>query len=125
MAKLARLYLGKNTRARIDEIGQHYAKEDPDLARRAVHALVTTLDGIKADSEQGEVVRGMLPGHRKVQAKPFPYWVIYKVEEEQNEGFVVDIRHSKHRTMKPKAVRRAAPEPVQPDMPRPGRKGSE
>jgi plasmid stabilization system protein ParE len=124
MPKLERLYLGDNTRARIEEIGQHYAQDDAEVARRAVHALITVLDQIKADGSQGEVVRGMLPGHRKVQAQPFPYWIIYYVEAGQNEGFVVDIRHSKQRSMRPKAVRRTAPEPVQPSMTRPGRKGA-
>ncbi len=125
MAKLVHLYLGENTRARIDEIGRHYAQEDGEVARRAVHALIAVLDQIKADGSQGTVVRGMLPGHRKVQVQPFPYWIIYYVAAEQNEGFVVDIRHSKQRSMRPKAMRRAAPEPVPPSMTRPARRGAQ
>ena len=121
MPMLERLYLGHNTSARINEVGQHYATQDGELARRAVHALIAVLDQIKANGDVGQAVRGMLPGHRKVQAKPFPYWVIYHVDAEHKEGFIVDIRHSKQRVMKPKAARRATREPVKPAMTRPER----
>ena len=124
MGQLARLYLGANTRTRIEEIGQHYAQEDADLARRAVYALIAALDSVKADGGQGAIVRGMMPGHRKVQAIPFPYWIVYHVDPDQNEGFVVDIRHSKQRVMKPKAARRSVPEPVRPALPPLNKRGA-
>ncbi|MGI8933065.1 MAG: type II toxin-antitoxin system RelE/ParE family toxin [Phormidesmis sp.] len=116
MTALHKLYLGRNSGERIDDIGQHYALESSELARRAVQTLIALLDEIKSGAEQGQPVRGMPPDHRKAQAIPFPYWIVYRVDPLLQEGYVVDIRHSKQRVVKPKAARRAEREPVQPAL---------
>jgi plasmid stabilization system protein ParE len=89
-----KVIIGKSAQRDIRDVLEWYAGESVTALEKFVEAFYARIDELAERPESSILVR-QRPLFRKVKIKRFPYYIVFRVEENLSKVFIAAVIHTK------------------------------
>lgn len=89
-----KVIIGKSAQRDIRDVLDWYADESAIALEKSVEAFYARIDELAEQPELSTLVR-QRPFFRKVKVRSFPYYIVFRIDENLSKVFIAAIIHTK------------------------------